>query len=258
LRRLKELSQPKGVTVEDRDTRAFVAEFLGTFLLVLFIGFVVSLNSGTGLGLTDFAVIGLVHFFLLATLVFALGDLSGAHFNPAVTVTMTALKKIKPPDAAVYIVLQFAAAILAALVIKLILKDEGAETSYGGVAISEKFLQGDILPGLIVEAIGTFILVFGIMSAVASRKEVVSWAPLAIGAALALPVLALAPLTGAGFNPARALGPDLVGGIINDEGFGWGKFLLAYVCGPLVGGLSAGFLYEYLLGDITKPVSKLP
>lgn len=234
--------------MEDRDTRAFVAEFIGTFLLVLFIGFVVSLNSPAGLGVTDFAVIGLVHFFLLGILVFALGGLSGAHFNPAVTVTMTALKKIKPPDAAVYIALQFGAAILAALVIKLILKDEGADVSYGGVAISDKYLQGDVLPGLVVEAIGTFILVFGIMAAV-SRKEPVSWAPLAIGAALALPVLALAPLTGAGFNPARAFGPDFVGGIINDEGFGVGTFVLAYILGPIAGGLGAGYLYQYLYGE---------
>ena len=242
--------------MESRDTRAFVAEFVGTFLLVLFIGFVVSLNSPEGLGFTDFAVIGLVHFFLLAILVFALGDLSGAHFNPAVTITMTALKKIKPPDAAVYIVIQFAAAVLAALVIKLILSDEGEGASYGGVSISEKYLQGEWLPGLVVEAIGTFILVFGIMAAVASRKPVVSWAPLAIGAALALPVMALAPLTGAGFNPARAFGPDLVGSIIDDIGVG--NFLLAYFVGPIIGALGAGFLYEYLFGNVDRPIDKLP
>jgi glycerol uptake facilitator protein len=242
--------------VEDRDTRAFIAEFVGTFFLVLFIGFVVSLNSPEGLGVTDFAVIGILHFFLLAILVFALGDLSGAHFNPAVTITMASLKKIKPPDALVYIIIQFGAAIAAAFVVKLIVKDEGAGVAYGGVSISEKYLQGAVLPGLVVEAMGTFILVFGIMAAVASRKPVVSWAPLAIGAALAMPVLAFAPLTGAGFNPARAFGPDLVGQILDDVGIG--NFLLAFVLGPIVGALSAGWLYEYLLGDVARPVDKLP
>jgi MIP family channel proteins len=238
--------QPKGVTVEDRDTRAFIAEFLGTFLLVMFIGFVVSLNSPAGLGVTDFAVIGLLHFFLLAILVFALGDLSGAHFNPAVTIAMASLKKIKPPDAAIYIGLQFIAAIAAAIVVKLILKDEGADVSYGGVAISEKYLQGAVLPGLVVEAFGTFILVFGIMAAV-TRKTPVSWAPLAIGFALALPVLAFAPLTGAGFNPARAFGPDFVGHTIDNVGYG--KFLLAFILGPIVGALAAGHLYTYLYDE---------
>lgn len=241
--------------MNDRDARAFVAEFVGTFLLVLFIGFVVSLNSPAGLGVTDFAVIGLVHFFLLGTLVLALGGLSGAHFNPAVTVTMLALRKIKPPDAAVYIVLQFAAAIAAALVVKLIIKDEGAGASYGGVAISEKFLQGDVLPGMVVELIGTFILVFAIMAAIAPKTPI-TWAPLAIGGALALGVFVLAPLTGAGFNPARAFGPDLVGQTLDDVGLG--NFLLAYVVGPLVGALGAGFLYEYLFGDVLAPEVKIP
>lgn len=242
--------------MEDRDTRAYIAEFLGTFLLVLFIGFVVSLNSPAGLGTTDFVQIGVLHFFLLAILVFALGDLSGAHFNPAVTITMASLKKIKPPDAVIYIVIQCIGAIVGAFVVKLILKDEGADVSYGGVSISEKFLQGALLPGAVVEAFGTFILVFGIMAAVASRKQTVSWAPLAIGAALALPVLAFAPLTGAGFNPARALGPDLVGGIIDDVGVG--NFLIAFIVAPIVGALAAGWLYEYLLGDAGRPVDKLP
>jgi MIP family channel proteins len=240
--------------VEDRDTRAFVAEFLGTFLLVLFIGFVVSLNSKTGLGVTDFAVIGLVHFFLLATLVLALGGLSGAHFNPAVTVTMLALKKIKPLDGGVYIVIQFAAGILAALVVKWIIGDVGEATSYGGVSISN-LLDGDVLPALVVEAFGTFVLVFAIMAAVAAKTPL-SWAPLAIGGALALGVFAFAPLTGAGFNPARAFGPDLVGRTLDDVGLG--NFLLAYVVGPLVGGLGAGFLYEYLFGDVLAPEAKLP
>src|SRR5262245_44118532 len=100
--------------MENRETRAYVAELLGTFLLVLFICFVVSVNSEGVLNLTDFAVVGLLHFFVLAVLVATLGGISGCHLNPAVTLTVAALRKIKPGDAVVYIVLQFAGAILAA------------------------------------------------------------------------------------------------------------------------------------------------
>ena len=74
--------------MEERGTPAYVAEFIGTFFLVLFVCMVVTLNSAGGLGVTDFAVIGLVHAFVLAMLVYTLGGTSGAHFNPAVTASL--------------------------------------------------------------------------------------------------------------------------------------------------------------------------
>ena len=100
---------------------------------------------------------------------------------------------------------------------------------------------------------------WAIIGTVVSPKTPISWAPLAIGGALAFAVLTLAPLTGAGLNPARAFGPDLVGSILDDVGIG--NFLLAYVLGPIVGGLAAGFGYTYLVLDRaagTRPVDKLP
>lgn len=242
----------KGVTLEDRDIRAYVAELLGTFLLVLFICFVVSLNSAGGLGVTDFAVIGLVHFFALAMLIATLGGVSGAHFNPAVTVTLAALRKIKPQDAAIYVVLQVIGAILAALVVKLLLDDEGSGASYGGVAISD-FLDQKVLSASLVEMIGTFVLVWAIMGTAVTRATTL--APLFIGGTLALAVLALAPLTGAGFNPARAFGPDLVGGTLDDVEIL--KFLVAYVAAPIVGGLAAGFSHNYLVGEGVRPIDTL-
>src|SRR5437588_2328709 len=71
--------------IEERGSAAYVAEFLGTFLLVLFVALVVIANSPGGLGVTDWAVIGLVHLLVLMVLVNALGGTSGAHFNPAIT-----------------------------------------------------------------------------------------------------------------------------------------------------------------------------
>ena len=79
--------------IEARDWPAYLAEFIGTFLLVLFICVIVSVNSRDGLGVTDFAVIGLVHAFLLAMLVYTLGGTSGAHLNPAVTIGLAAVRR---------------------------------------------------------------------------------------------------------------------------------------------------------------------
>ena len=111
--------------MEERGTPAYVAEFIGTFFLVLFVCLVVTLNSAGGLGVTDFAVIGLVHAFVLAMLVYTLGGTSGAHFNPAVTAALAALRKITLIDATIYWLVQLAGAVAAALVTKLLLLDEG-------------------------------------------------------------------------------------------------------------------------------------
>ena len=91
------------------------------FGLGLFIALVLSVQQVRVLGGTDFAVVGLVHVFTLGMLVSALGGTSGAHFNPAVTVTLAGLRKIRLADAAIYIVLQLAGAVAAALVVKLLL-----------------------------------------------------------------------------------------------------------------------------------------
>jgi glycerol uptake facilitator-like aquaporin len=214
--------------VQDRGPAAYIAEFVGTLLLVFFITAVVSLYVGgptptNPSPFVDFSVIGLVHAFVLFGLVQTLAVVSGAHFNPAVTVVMTALRQIKPPDALIYIVAQLAGGVAGAGLTKLLLEDEGEFSHYGATLVSDR-LGGDVLPGMVTEALGTFFLV---------------WAALAIGAALGMGVMVLAPLTGAGFNPARSFGPAIVSG----EWGGVGDFLIVYVAGPVLGALIAGFLY---------------
>jgi glycerol uptake facilitator-like aquaporin len=106
--------------VQDRGPAAYVAEFVGTFLLVFFITAAVSLfvtqpSPQNPAPFIDFGVLGLVHVFVLFILVQTLAVVSGAHFNPAVTVTMVALRQIKPPDAVIYILAQLVGAVAAAL-----------------------------------------------------------------------------------------------------------------------------------------------
>jgi glycerol uptake facilitator protein len=221
-----------------RGPEAYVAELIGTFMLVFFVGMIVTVHSQGVLGVTDWAVIGLVHFLLLAMLIHTLGGASGGHFNPAVTATLAALRKIGPVDAAIYVVLQLVGALLGALLVKLILNDEGDAAGYGTPLIGDP-LDGEALSGFLVEAIGTFALMWAIMGVAVNPKGARDWAGLTIGGTLGFAVMCLGPLTGAGLNPARSLGPTIVGG----GGEPFAEFLVAYVLGPVVGALLAGMLY---------------
>jgi MIP family channel proteins len=222
--------------VERREWPAFVAEFIGTFLLVFFVCTTVSLNTADPVEAPDLAVIGLVHAFVLAMLVYTLGGTSGAHFNPAVTAVLAALRKITPGDAAVYVLVQLAAAIAGALVVKLLLLDEGAPSNYGATTVTD-LVEGKALAGLLAEIIGTFVLVWAIMGALVNPRGDRNWAGLVIGITLGFAVMAIAPISGAGVNPARSFGPALVASE-------WSDFWI-YVIGPVVGALLAGFGYRF-------------
>jgi glycerol uptake facilitator protein len=226
--------------VQDRGPAAFIAEFVGTLLLVFFVTAVFSLYVDPDPRVfTDFSVIGLVHAFVLFGLIQTRAVISGAHFNPAVTVVMTVLRQIKPPDAVIYIVAQLAGGVAGALLTKALLLDEGEDVDYGATLVSDRRLEGDILPGMVAEALGTFFLVWVIVGVAVNPRATKEWAALAIGAALGMGVMVLAPLTGAGFNPARSFGPAIVSG----EFGGADTFLLVYVLAPVIGAVVAGFLY---------------
>jgi MIP family channel proteins len=229
--------------VQDRGPAAYLAEFIGTLFLVFFICAVVSLyvvqpSQTNPNPFIDFSVIGLVHVLVLFVLIQTLAVVSGAHFNPAVTAAMTALRQIKPADAGIYILAQLAGALAGALLVKGILLDEGEAVNYGATTVSDA-IDGAIFPGMVVEAIGTFFLLWAIIGVAVNPRATKEWAALAIGGALGMGVMVLAPLTGAGFNPARSFGPALVSG----EWVGFADFVLVYVVAPVVGALLAAFLY---------------
>jgi MIP family channel proteins len=226
--------------VQARGLSAYLAEFIGTFLLVFFITSVVVLFVSTGSQAqfgSDFAVIGLVHAFLLFGLIVMFGVASGGHFNPAVTLAAWAIKRIESMDALIYMLAQLGGGILGALLCKGLLLDEGRATHYGAAQVSG--LLGGNFQGAIIEAIGTFCLVLVILAAVFSKKSFKDWAPLAIGTTLGFIVMVGGPLTGGSFNPARWLGPALVG---NEWGGVW-----PYLVGPIVGSLLAAGVFKFVL-----------
>jgi MIP family channel proteins len=229
--------------VQERGLAAYLAEFIGTLLLVFFITSVVVLFVSTGSQAqfgSDFAVIGLVHAFLLFGLIVMFGVVSGGHFNPAVTLAAMVIKRIKPLDGAIYMLAQLSGAVLGALLTKGLLLDEGRATHYGAAEVSG--LLSGAFPGSIVEGIGTFCLVLVILAAVYSKKSLKDWAPLAIGTTLGFIVMVGGPLTGGSYNPARWFGPALVG---ND--FGGFSGIWPYLAGPIVGALLAAAVFKFVL-----------
>jgi MIP family channel proteins len=234
-------------TYVPRGPAAYIAEFVGTLFLVFFVTMVVTLyvtppapNSPVQ-PFIDWSVIGLVHAFVLFMLIQTLAVVSGAHFNPAVTVAMTVIRQIRPPEALIYIVLQLAGGVAGALLTKALLTDEGAATHYGAVAVSDRLSHGIFL-GAVAEAIGTFILVWAIVGVAVNPAGLKHWAGLVIGTTLGMLVMIFGPLTGAGLNPARAFGPAVVGHFFD----GIGHFVWAYTVAPIVGGVAAALLYVYL------------
>ncbi len=226
--------------MQERGLAAYIAELIGTFLLVFFITSVVVLFVATGnqaqFG-SDFAVVGLVHGFLLFGLIMMFGIVSGGHFNPAVTLAAAVIKRIHPIDAVVYILAQLSGGVLGALLTKALLLDEGRATHYGAVSVSP-LLSGNVA-GAVVEAMGTFVLVLVILATVFSSKSVKDWGPLAIGTTLGFAVMVGGPLTGGSFNPARWFGPALVA---NFFGGTW-----PYLVGPIVGSLLAALVFRFVI-----------
>jgi MIP family channel proteins len=231
----------------ERGTSAYIAEFIGTFGLVFFITIAVSLfnrpapAAGLPQEFIDWSVIGLVHVFVLFMLIQTLALVCGAHFNPAVTVALTVIREIKAIDAAIYIVVQLAGATLGALATKQILNnfDNADAVNYGAVGISDRLGGQIFFQGLSVELIGTFFLVWAIVGVAVNPRSDRGWAALVIGGTLGFLVMCFGPLTGAGFNPARAFGPALVSG----EWGGFDDFVITYVLAPVVGAVLAALVY---------------
>ncbi|HEX8690790.1 MAG TPA: aquaporin [Solirubrobacterales bacterium] len=237
--------------MQERGLAAYLAELIGTLLLVFFVVSVVVLYVATGnqpqFG-TDFAVVGLVHAFLLFGLIVMFGVVSGGHFNPAVTLAAAAIRRIAPIDALIYILAQLSGGVLGALLAKGLLLDEGRATNYAAAQVAP--LLGGNLQGMIVEGIGTFCLVLVILAAVFSRKSFKEWAPLAIGTTLGFIVMVGGPLTGGAFNPARWFGPALVA---NEWGSVW-----PYLVGPILGSLLAAGVFRFVLEPGGLPPTESP
>ena len=219
--------------------RRLVAEFVGTFTLV-FIGVGAIAHRRRAARRRRARAFGLA----IAVMASAVGHISGAHFNPAVTFGFLITRRMAPVLAAAYIVTQLAAATVAALLLAVVYPAEANLDA--GVPVVNPAV--DVWSGALLEAILTFFLVWVVFAtAVDARGTFASIAGLAIGLTITFDILAGGPLTGAAMNPARAFGPELVYGIWDDA---W-----IYYVGPIVGGGLAAVLYDWLY---LRPLAPVP
>ncbi|HTJ25210.1 MAG TPA: aquaporin Z [Candidatus Limnocylindria bacterium] len=231
-------------------SRRVTAEFLGTFWLVLGgCGSAVLAAAFPQLGI-GFAGVALAFGLTVLTMVYAIGPISGAHLNPAVSVGLWVARRFPAADLLPYIVAQVAGAIVAAAVLYLIASGKPGFTLSAGFA-SNGF--GEHSPGgyplssvLISELVMTFMFVMVILGAT-DRRAPPGFAGIAIGLALTLIHLISIPVDNTAVNPARATGPAVFVG-------GWAlQQLWLFWIAPLIGGAVAGMAYLWLAYE--KPVS---
>jgi aquaporin Z len=173
----------------------YIAEFIGTFFLVLTIG---CTGIGAGAGVIAPLAIGAA----LMVMVFAGGHISGAHYNPAVTLGVLIRGKLKAGDAAPYMIAQLAAAAIAALVVSKFLR--------AGIAVTP--IVPKIGPALLAEFLFTFALVYVVLNAAtAEGTSGNSFYGLAIGMTVMTGAFAVGDISGGAFNPAVALGICVLG-----------------------------------------------
>jgi MIP family channel proteins len=238
-------------------TKRLSAEFIGTLWLVL--GGCGSAVLATGyptLGIQFFGV-ALAFGLTVVTGAYALGHISGAHFNPAVTLGLVAGKRFPMSDALPYIVAQVLGALTASGIIYLIASGKTGFSVGGGMA-SNGF--GDMpgspgnytaLAAFVAEVVTTFFFVLVIMGST-HRLAPKGFAPLAIGLCLTLIHLITIPVTNTSVNPARSTGPAVFVTIMG--GSGPITQLWMFWIAPILGALLAGFFYLWLSGDEDEPV----
>jgi aquaporin Z len=231
--------------------RAF-AEFIGTFWLV-FGGtgsavFAAVFLSGTHVQLgIGFVGVALAFGLTVLTMAFALGHISGGHFNPAVTIGLWAGKRFPAREIAPYAIAQIAGAVVASgLLYAIVSGHPGFSMQPNGLAANgygEHSPGGySVYAGLIVEAILTFGFLIVILGSTDSRAPK-GFAPIAIGLALTLIHLISIPVTNTSVNPARSIGPAVFMG-------GWALAQLwLFIVAPILGAIVAGFAYRVLAGE---------
>lgn len=226
-----------------------LAEFLGTAFLV-FVGAGTAtasgylLGSGRTMGIADLIAIALAFGFALAIMVYTIGYISNCHVNPAVTIAMAVDRRISWTEAGVYIIAQLIGGIVGAFIIALAFP--ASAHTVGGYGATNFTVSGmSYFGAMVLEAVGTFFLLFVIMATAVDKRAPRGVAGMAIGLTLAGVIFVLGPATGGSLNPARTIGPVVAQLVLG------GSYpishVLVYIVGPIVGGIAGVFAYEYIM-----------
>ncbi|MEM9587480.1 MAG: MIP family channel protein [Planctomycetota bacterium] len=212
--------------------RRCFAELIGTFCLVVIGCGAIAVDSRTEL--LGHPGVAIVWGLIVMTMIYAIGDLSGAHINPAVSIAFAVVKRLPWIDALVYSVSQVLGAILGAAAIVVIL---GVDDS----KLGSTMITVPPFAGLAVEFLMTAMLMFIVMGVSTGAKEKSITAGLAVGGTIAMQAFVAGPLTKASMNPARSLGPAIVAT--------YPDHLWLYLVGPFAGAITGAWVYQALRGD---------
>ena len=183
--------------------KRYVAEVIGTFALVFCGTGAIVIDQQSG-GAVSHVGISITFGLIVMAMIYALGNISGAHLNPAVTIAFTLAKKFEPKQVTPYIISQLVGALLASLVLKFLFPTN----EFLGATLP----AGSAMQSFVLEFILTFFLMLVIINVATGSKEQGMFAGLAIGSTVLLEAMFAGPICGASMNPARSLAPALVSG----------------------------------------------
>jgi aquaporin Z len=202
--------------------KKYTAEFIGTFALVFCGTGAITIDEVTKGAVTHVGV-AITFGLIVMAMIYAMGEKSGAHLNPAVTLAFFINGNFPGKDVPYYIMSQLAGALVASLVLKFLFP--------GSVTLGNCFPAGSALQSFVLEFILTFLLMLVIVNVATGSKEQGLFAGVAIGSVILLEAMFAGPISGASMNPARSLAPALVSGNLNG--------LWIYLTAPPLGAAAA-------------------
>ena len=212
--------------------KKYIAECLGTFVLVFFACGTAAVTGCTAEGNAAYLITALAFGLVIVAMAYSIGNVSGCHINPAVSIAMLCSGKMSLSDFIGYVAAQFVGGILGAACLAAV---TGKQYGLG----TNGLYDGSIIKSLIIEIILTFVFVLSILG-VTSKKEFSKVAGLVIGLSLTLVHLLGIFFTGTSVNPARSFGPAL---FMGGDAL---KCVWVFIAAPLIGGVLASFCYRFL------------
>jgi aquaporin NIP len=207
----------------------YLAELLGTFAIVFCGTGAIVINQESHGAITHVGI-AITFGLIVMAMIYALGNVSGAHFNPAVTVAFAVAGKFRWAQVLPYAGSQLAGAVLASATLRYLFP--------ANALLGATLPAGSAGQSFILEFILTFLLMLVIMNVAHGSKEQGMFAGLAIGAVVLLEAMFAGPVCGASMNPVRSVGPALVSGHV--------EHLWLYVVAPTLGAVGAVFIWQYL------------